>query len=530
MYSSADGREHQSWVLAYIIIIVIWLATLMNRIAHKNMRKTALVIGILLLGWIFARLISYQLDVSTDLRRYIGYSYYLFQLSLPVALLWLAHIIGKSEGKIPAPLWFKAFAIYMFALIITVFTNDLHSLVYVYDFSLPNWGNVYEYGFFYNIIQRTYELSFIVVFAAMLIKSKGNVRKFGVVFALIFIALYAGYDYGYQNGIPFAKESDKTMVTGILMLLFAESLVRAGMIPVNTKYNKLFRHSTLGIRINDNSGNTAWASASAVAADCDTLSLALQSYPQPVEQDENTLLFSAPIVGGRAIWQEDISSLNRLHKEISESVAKLETANELLAEEGIIKRAAQEKIAKRQLLKQLENEIAGNMTKLSDMVDNLNVSVDHRQSVKAALLLCYVKRRCNLFFLERESDFIHADELTVYLDEMLEIANYSDLKIILTSSLKTPLPVRRATLFYDFFYCVIEWAANHGCVHMLAYMGAEQGSVVMRLIPSEDADSFRMEKELEAAIISAGGDLVIKDLDDAYSLSLSFPEGGAEND
>ena len=530
MYTSVDGREHMYFVLIFLIILVIWVAWLMNRLANKNMRKTVLWAGILMLGWMLIRLISYQLNVSTDLRRYIGYTYYLFQLSLPITFFWLAHIIGKPDEKTPIPLWIKVFAAYMFALIALVYTNDLHSWVYIYDFSNPNWGNEYGYGFVYNLLTISWVISLVAVFILLLIKSKGYIRKTGIVFPLLLMVLVAAYQYGYQNNIPIARESDKTMVICVFILLFAESLIQTGMIPVNTKYRSLFTHSPLGMRIMGSAYDPVLSSALAVQADCKTITSAVESYPLPSHLGDNMLLFAAPITGGYALWQEDISDLNRLQKEIEDSVSKLKAANSMLVQEEKIKRTAQEENDKTQLLAQLETEISEYTIKLATMIEQLEYAVDKpKATARIALLLCYVKRRCNLFFREREVDILPADELTVYLDELAEIAGYSDVRIIITNELKTPVSVRRVTLFYDLFYSVIYWASWLDNPNILAHIGVENENVALRLLPSDDARLYQMGRALEKAVNQAGGIFSVKDLDDAAGLSLSFTEGGEKN-
>ena len=107
------------------------------------------------------------------------------------------------------------------------------------------------------------------------------------------------------------------MFIGMFALLFAESLGLSGLVPVNTKYAALFTHSPLSMRITNNSGAAVFSSANVMR-----------------EADENTLHFSAPITGGQAQWQEDISKLNLLHSDIEKSVKSLGAANALLAERG----------------------------------------------------------------------------------------------------------------------------------------------------------------------------------------------------
>ena len=97
LYASADAREHQFFVMAYIILVVVWLASVINRAMQKGVRRAALLTGIILLGWIIVRLVKYQTGVAGTLNRYLWYGYYPFQLTLPLVLLWLAWMIDKPE-------------------------------------------------------------------------------------------------------------------------------------------------------------------------------------------------------------------------------------------------------------------------------------------------------------------------------------------------------------------------------------------------------------------------------------------------
>jgi len=275
---------------------------------------------------------------------------------------------------------------------------------------------------------------------------------------------------------------------------------------------------------------TALNSANAVWYDYDTFTRAFTAYPSPVRQSEDTLLYAVPIPGGYALWQEDIAIINRLHKETENSINKLRTANAILAEEGKTMQAMQEESEKTRLMASLGDEISGFTIRLQTMVEQLENTMDKKKATgRIILLLCYIKRRCNLFFREKESDFLPADELTMYLNELAEMAGYADIKIIFTNELYTPLSVRQATIFYDFYYNTLYWASWVDGIHIIAHFGIEGGHTVLRLLSSEDAENFRLSKTVISAAESVGGIYTVKDLDDGFGLSLSFPKGGAGN-
>lgn len=303
-----------------------------------------------------------------------------------------------------------------------------------------------------------------------------------------------------------------------------------GIVRAYTKYRALFTHSPLGMRIIDHAYNSTLSSASAVHVDLDTLQRIIETSPGPTKYDENTLLFSAPIVGGHAVWQEDISGINQMQREIEESVVKLKATNEMLATEERIKRAAQEENEKTQLMSQLEAEIIGHVIRLSVMIEQLEAIADQQKAMaRITLLLCYIKRRCNLFFREKEAGELSANELTTYFDELAEMVNYADVKTIMTSALTSDVTIRRATLFYDFFYSAIHWATWIEQPRVLVHLGIEKGNIVLRILPSEDARVFQIDRSLEKSIAATGGTWSAKDLDGATGLSLSFPAGGESN-
>jgi len=488
------------------------------------MKQAALLIGLLLVGWSILYLIEYQLVSRPFISRYIWYSYSVFELTMPLVFLWLAYIVDKPDDTIRVPVWFKIVVAANCANIVLNLTNDFHLFAHPLDVNDPNWVQNYGYGIGFYIWQAGWILPLLAAVVIMFTKIGVYVRKRMLLLPLLLLILQFLYQFAYINRVPIVSESNRVMIISIFVLLFIESIVLSGLIPVNTKYKALFTHSPLSMRIIDDSMHTILCSSSAVWYDYETFNEALSLYPEPTREDENTQLFAAPITGGYALWQEDITALTRLHKELEASVNKLTAANALLAEEEKTKQAVQAEIEKTALMEQLETEIYGHTIRLATMIEQLESNVDkEKATARVTVLLCYIKRRCNLFFREKEGDTLPADELTVYFDELAEMAGYSDVRIIVKCELIKDIPVRYATLYYDLFYNVIYWATWSSNAYILAMLGSDNGNIVLRLLPSEDARSFRMGRELKKAITNADGTFSVKELDDdAVGLSLSF--------
>ena len=507
----------------YISVVVLWTASFIYRTTQDRMKRASFLMGLLLIVWSILHLIEYRIESSPVISRYIWYSYNIFELILPLIFLWMAFIVDKPDGPVKMPGWFKIVIGVNCANIVLNLTNDFHLFVHPLDINDPDWILNYGYGIGFYFWQAGWMVPLLTSVVIMLTKIGVYVNKRMLLLPLLFFFMQLLYQYAFIIRIPFVFESNRIMVNGIFVLLFVESVIRSGLIPVNTGYKKLFSRSPLSMRILDHKMHTILCSSTAVWYDYETFNEALSLYPKPAHEDENTLLFAAPITGGYALWQEDIKDLTQLHKEMEDSVNKLTAANAFLAEEEKTEKAVLTEIEKTRLMKRLEEEISGHTIRLSTMIEQLENNADkEKATARIILLLCYIKRRCNLFFREQESDMLPADELTVYFDELAEMAGYSDVRIIVTSDLKIDVPVRQATLFYDLFYNVIYWATWSDKPYILTLLGADTKSIVLRMLPSEDAHTFRMGRELYSAISENNGLYVVKDLDDAVGLSLSF--------
>ena len=529
LYTSAESREHQYFTLIYIIAVVAWIVSVAHRVVQKRVRRAVVFIGLNLIGWVIIRLINYQLDDNMQiLTRYLWFGYYLFQLTLPLAVLRTAWLIDKPDKKeTRMPVWINILSAINILLIFIIFTNDLHNWVFLIDLTLPDWRGNYGYGFMFYFVQAGCYIPLAAGFFMILYKARQCLRKKGLIFLFFLMGLLTLYAIGYIKRVPIAWESDYTIVVGFFTLMILETFIQIGMLPVNSKYKMFFTHSSLNMHITDKERKTqeAFSSMSAERCEDDIFTTALESYPLPAKQDENTLIFAAPIVGGYAVWKEDITSLNRLHREIQDSVNKLKTANAILTEEEKIKRIVVEENAKTQLMTQLEAEIIEYTIRLSTMMEQLENTVDKKKATaRIILLLCYIKRRCNLFFRERETEMFPSEELMTYLDELAEMAGYADVKIIVTNEIEQQVLIRHATLFYDFFNNIIYWATWISDIHILAHLSVENNNIILRLLPSGDVRSFQINKGIIAAVLSVGGKYTLKDLDDeTVGISLSFP-------
>lgn len=529
-YMSIDNREHLYIALIYIIIVTIWVASVLHRSMQKGISYAAFFTGIILNSWTLVRLVKYQFDTIPGLTRYLWYSFYIFQLSLPLVLIWMAWAIDKPKNEIVPPKWWRAIAIVIGFLIIFVFTNDLHGLVFNLDLSRADWGTNYSYRFGYYIILFVSTLNLLAVFAILIKKSVRNPRKKGFIFPTIIFIMFAIYNYKYIIRDPFIYKTDLTIITGIFNMLMFESCIRSGLIPVNTKYVDLFARSPLKMQIINNNRETILASATSEVLNGDTVDKVIDLSPRAFSK-EDSLLFANPIPGGYTIWHEDISQINKLHKDIQSSTQMLTKANAILAEEEKSKRSTAEESVKKQLMEQLEAEIDENTKKLKTMIENLpKAKSQSKETTRIALLLCYIKRRCSLFFKEKKTNAMDGDKLIAYIEELSEIAKYSNVEIAILNEIKENIDVRYAILFYDFSYLIVDFVVQTNYSHIIQHIGSKDELLTMGFLGAKNFTELKLEANFIDAIEVANGKIVRKELEDSVGISISFPKGVVRHD
>ena len=527
VYTSADNHEHQVFALVYIVVVIVWVGLIAYRAMQKGVRLSAFVCCALLIGWLLVRMFKYQLVVESVVSRYAWYGFYIFQMGLPLAVLWMALAIDKPADTLKPPKWWLYLLAGNVALVLLVLTNDLHRLAFRMDITSNGWSRDYSYGPLYFLVLAVVFSQALLSQVILVQKSRKSPRRFAFLFPLALYAAMLSYCIGYILRIPIAWDSDMTIATGVGVLLFMETCIQIGLIPVNRRYRRFFRHSPHSMQIADKQGNVALASDGAEPLFGVTLQVLRENGGKPMVSQEDDLLYAGEITGGTVVWREDIRSLNALNCELEASLEKIEAANALLVqqEELLSLRATTEERIR--LFSALEEETRHHTKDLSSMLHSIPEAQGAQRLHMAliALQVCYIKRRCNLFFVERDREAIAANELAVYVDELAEFAGLAGTKSHCSCELTGAVNLRYATLMYDFFYALLTWLPDHGCHAVVMRIYKEADTLALKAM-CEDAVGFGVTPELALRIEAAGGSISVVNLMEAFDVCLSFPKGG----
>lgn len=526
LYTTADMREHILSALFLSAAILLWKGTVSHRMMRRDVRRVVIVMSWLMVGWLLLRLFKYQQLTEGTPTRMCWYGYYLFQLALPVALLYLTEILDRAEGekRMPHPLW-PPLVCYVLSVLL-VLTNDLHRLVFRFELE-GNWASDYSYGLGYWLMIAFSLLFFVLAVVKLFYKGRKSAYWGGKLFSLLFCGGLIFYVIAYVYRVPLAWESDITVNICILSVLFFETVLHAGLVPVNIQYQRLFAFAPISLTILDENGRTVLSSRSAHPISRSIWKRLLMDMEQPLLRDSNTQLHAIPVRSGMAVWQEDLSRINRLKREIQDVQDRLEAANRLLREEGEIKKRLMTVEANRSLFEQLDRDMEQRVASLTRLIKTLP-KTDKPKGLTAyiTLCLCHIKRRCNLFFLARQGELLPGDELELYLDELAELARYAGLQTLIRCGQKEALEIRSAALCYDYAFETISWALKETASPLMGYLESEGSDLVFRFLPGGDPTQWHFSEELIASVSAMGGQIACKDLDDAFGICMRIPLGG----
>ena len=526
LYTTADMREHILSALFLSAAILLWKGTVSHRMMRRDVRRVVSLLSWLTVGWLLLRLFKYQQLTEGTLTRMCWYGYYLFQLALPVALLYLTEILDRAEGKkrLAHPLW-PPLVCYVLSVLL-VLTNDLHRLVFRFDLE-GNWASDYSYGLGYWLMIAFSLLFFILAVVKLFYKGRKSAYWGGKLFSLLFCGGLIFYVIAYVYRVPLAWESDITVNICILSVLFFETVLHAGLVSVHIQYQRLFAFAPISLTILDENGRTVLSSRSAHPISRSIWKRLLMDMEQPLLRDSNTQLHAIPVRSGMAVWQEDLSRINRLKREIQDVQDRLEAANRLLREEGEIKKRLMTVEANRSLFEQLDRDMEQRVASLTRLIKTLP-KTDKPKGLTAyiTLCLCHIKRRCNLFFLARQGELLPGDELELYLDELAELARYAGLQTLIRCGQKEALEIRSAALCYDYAFETISWALKETASPLMGYLESEGSDLVFRFLPGGDPTQWHFSEELITSVSVMGGQIACKDLDDAFGICMRIPLGG----
>lgn len=446
--------------LIYIGLLAAWGISVQTRIIQTQVRRYLLVIAGLMLLWLTLRTVKYNTYHMTA-ERFLWYGYYLPMLFIPVLAVLVALSLGKPENY-RLPKWTHFLYLPSALLFLLVLTNDLHQLVFFFPTGVLSTRE-YDYGIGYYVVLAWMVLCAAAALVIILAKCRIPQSRRYLWLPVVPFALALGYCAAYIKGVYWVwlLAGDLTVSMCLFITAIFESCIQCSLIQSNTHYAELFHASTIGALITDRDFSVACAAENARSVDSQTLMAAAES---PVVTADGIRISEAPIRWGHVFWEDDISPMLAVLKELDDTREELQSYGSILQAENAQKARRKKLEEQERLYRAMQEKAAAPAVRLSNLAKTLQGVQDADAARfllwKMTVIGAYLKRRSNLIFLADRDGMVPVSEVALCLNESMDNLRLHVRRCASRLDFEGELRLETAAALYDFFEAAIELAMD----------------------------------------------------------------------
>lgn len=496
----------------YIGIISAWYISLKMRIVEKRIQRHLCAVALLMIFWMVVRTIKFG-STNNTIQRYLWYFYYLPMLFIPLE----AFIISMSLGNKKQPGWIKYLFVLANILLLLVLTNDIHQRVFIFKDSLLSTKD-YTYGIGYYIVAL-----WMITFAGIslfIMASKCRLKDSWIYLPLFPFVISILYAIGYAKEVPFVRVwlSDLTVAQCLFFMSMFESCIQSGLIQSNVGYRELFEATTMKAELFNKDFKLLYSSIDNPVTDTNILKKALK---EATLLDENTLIKGHDIKHGYIFWQEDISKLVSINKELELTQAELIDTGDVLK----VSHEQQERYLRlteeSRLYDLIELDTSEQVKILNEKVQKLKEVEDINEARfllgEIIVLGTYIKRKSNLIFIGREKKVIDIDELKLCLNETSSNLCLCGIDAKMIVDIKKEYPIGIIHRIYDYLEDILE--ISFSTLKSILFCVYEEKGVIQVNATVDTNSNFTKLKKIYSSIE------IEKDEDELWYLTLKIKEG-----
>lgn len=495
-FSPANGLENLLLYLAFIVIIVLWSGLLFIRISDKALQKHLLSISILLLMWMFVRIVRLVLP-SGIVDRVFWYLYYIPLIFLPTLLFWIGQIITQNYEKQSQKLLKKTIFGVSLLLTVLVLTNDMHQ--WAFHFYNGMEGNNYDLYYrnswvYYIVFSWSLLLIFSFIIVAVRYKSDSTAKRAGPLVIIVFLSVI--YFGGYAYGIRIFRESEFSIVYGLMSLVFLEACFQSRLIPNNIKLGKLLSKAPIDLHIISDNLHVEYKTDMSAELSSKIIDY-LEHTPLTTDiptgisvPDNDSLLYSVyRINGGYSVFAQHLESVIRLRVALTEQNQKIQVQNSILSKTHSIRSEIARLKMQQELYGRIDDVLKDRVNRINIILSVLTTSqTDHQQDTLQKqlaiikILVNYCKRRGNLALLEASDEYCQTASLALWFQESIWEANANGVEGFVTESANIEIPSGLAALLYDCFQQILEDSMRYSNVILMVNLSAREDNMMIRII------------------------------------------------
>ena len=427
--------------MVFSALFIMWSVSVRSRVIHVRERRYFTLLGSFMLLWMIERAVKYSFFLQNEwLERHLWYGYYIPILLMPLISLMIALSIGKTDNEaLNAKL--KLLYIPDILLIAGFLTNDWHQLAFRFRPGFDNWVDDYTHGVLYYlalvwiIALVLAALIYIVRFSSVNAgKKRGIIPLAVIIVSLMGVAVYNLTDFRHTRMLNVPE------LFCFCVVAFWEACLQTGLIPSNTGYDLLFKHSHLAAKITDNSGNTVYEAA---------------AQKQP---NAHYIEHRNRISGGEVVWLEDVTLIKQQKEELELANLRLSRRAELQEKENALKEERTQLAEQRRIYDRLNASLSAQTEHIHRLVSEAeeNEAVRKSNMLWMCVIGAYIKRKTNLMLLAEKHENLALSELNLAYKESLTYLSKAGVSCKIGAMPEVEVPAGLLLFAYDELETLIE--------------------------------------------------------------------------
>lgn len=421
------GDPFRTYILyaCYVFLIGGWVVSIYTRVAQKGMRVFLMLeAGVMLFGLTIRFLQDTFWYQDILLTRVSGL--FVAATLLPTVLLGLYASLGtgQSDHYRISPRWYLLLIPVLIMTFLTVTDESRHFLCYIIpEEPQPNLDFHPSTGAF---ILVALGIALIVVRVFMIYRrnraaSVNGFVRFLIPFfepLMIFIFSFEFFAVSLQLVPALAGKEVIELYAKIyyIEVLTWEFYIYMGLVPVNMEYGEIFKYATVGMQIIGDDGSRLSSETAAAVSPEQIRELKDKAY---IVMEPGKELHAHRFSDGVLLWNKDVSGLQRTIDDLNQSAETLAQEGALLDEEIKTKNQEARLLSKNQIYDELTKEVEGQLRLMKEITKKRSLAMQGDERLRALVLLgTYVKRRCNLRLIQKETGGIPGEDLRLSLEDM----------------------------------------------------------------------------------------------------------------